>query len=200
MLNRRLEALNGGKKLTLASMAKEKKEEAKEAVDVIGLCNLAAAKARQEERDSTKEIIAALKKTIADTEAKVEATEEAKESETKLFEQIKSQLTAQNEESRALIAKLTADISAMKVEDDNEKMDHEIAAGVQKGVIRDLEMKLADVVGRFTQLEKHAKNMAEASKQMPLPLVVTKPIPSFEFTQSRDKNGNMKVIATPIGA
>jgi hypothetical protein len=160
---------------------------------------LIEADTRREVRDEFKARIAALEEAVSTAEKKAAATEASRQSEARLFERINLQKSAQNDELKELIAKLTADNSAIQVKMDSEKMDHEIAMSVQKGVIRDFEVKLAEVVGRFTQLEKHAKGLAEASKQIPLPLVVNKPVPSFEFTQTRDKNGNMKVIATPIG-
>jgi chromosome segregation ATPase len=198
MLEKRIQAINGKGKMTLAQMAKRPPEAQMESdyaklIITDKLLELASENANKSAWEDAKAIIEAL-------EEKLEAAEESKNTESGLFGEIKLQLEAQNTSLKESIASLTAEIKSLKDNEISKDIDHDMSLGIQKGLLRDVEIKLADALGRLDQANKQIKELKESAKQIPMPLVVEKPIPSFNFKPVKDRAGNIvEVIATPVG-
>ena len=141
-----------------------------------------------------------MRQALANIDSKVELIEKSKSEQSALHEEFKSRFIATNDELKSLVSNLTNEINEIRVQGSSRELDMELSIGLQRGALKDVETRLADSLGQLRQAEKQIKELRESAKQMPMPLVVEKPIPSFEFKPVKDMNGNIvKVIATPIG-
>lgn len=196
MLDKRIQAINGKGKMTLADMAKRGPHQNNDVAYGVmrdTIVDLVSEKVRKETRAEMKEEMDGL-------EEKLKLANESKETEAELFGQIKEQLESQNTELRTAIETMKADIKTMKEAEIGKDLDHDMSLGIQKGLLRDVEIKLADALGRLDQAHKQIYELKESAKQIPMPLVVEKPIPSFSFKPVKDGAGNIvEVIATPVG-
>ena len=196
MLNQRLEAINGGKRLTLAQMKKHavmtspQGEGAYESAVVDRMLEMSEEATRKKVMDEVKPVIKAL-------EEKVKATEKAKDAEIALHMKLCEQLQEQNGGLKESLNKLMAEASVTKEKYERAETDYDAMDALHKSMLREMDVKLSQTFGKLAQSEKQNRELRESVK--PIPVVVNRPIPSFEFTKTKDRNGNMKIIATPIG-
>ena len=200
MLNQRLEAINGGKRLTLAQMKKHavmtspQGEGAYETAVVDRMLEMSEEATRKKVMDEMKLVIKAL-------EEKVKSTEKAKDAEMALHMKMCEQLQEQNGGLKESLNKLMAEASVTKEKYERAETDYDAMDALHKSMLRDMETKLSQTFGKLAQSEKQNRELRESAKPVPAPVVVHNPMPSFKFTPVKDRNGNIVAVnATPIGA
>lgn len=199
MLNQRLDAIGGGKRLTLAQMKKHavmtspQGEGAYESAVVDRMLEMSEEATRKKVMDEMRPVIKAL-------EDKVKAIEKAKDAEMALHMKMCEQLQEQNAGLKEALNKLMAEAGATKEKYERAEADYDAMDALHKSMIRDMETKLSQTFGKLAQSEKQNRELRESAKPVSTPVVVHKPMPSFKFTPVKDRNGNtVEVIATPIG-